>query len=52
MRRAVLVAAALALALPSVVAASGRITVLAAASLTQVFPRIEKAARYDFAGSD
>jgi molybdate transport system substrate-binding protein len=50
--RAVLVAAALALALPSVVAASGRITVLAAASLTQVFPRIDKAARYDFAGSD
>jgi len=26
--------------------------VLAAASLTQVFPRIDKAARYDFAGSD
>jgi molybdate transport system substrate-binding protein len=29
-----------------------RITVYAAASLTQVFPRIDKAPRYDFAGSD
>jgi molybdate transport system substrate-binding protein len=51
-KRAVVAAAALALALPGAVAAGDRITVFAAASLTQVFPRIDKAARYDFAGSD
>jgi molybdate transport system substrate-binding protein len=33
-------------------AAGARITVFAAASLTQVFPRIDKAPRYSFAGSD
>ena len=53
MRRAVLVSAAL-LALVAPVAGAGdtRITIYAAASLTQVFPRIDHAARYSFAGSD
>jgi molybdate transport system substrate-binding protein len=52
-RRAILVSAAL-LALLAPVAGAGatRITVYAAASLTQVFPRIDRAARYSFAGSD
>ncbi len=48
-----LVAIALAaLALPASVAGGTPITVLAAASLTDVFPRIDKAPRYSFAGSD
>lgn len=41
-----------ALALPASTSAGGGITVLAAASLTQVFPRIDRAPRYSFAGSD
>ncbi len=53
MRRAVVVSAALvALLLPLTGAGATRITVYAAASLTQVFPRIAPAPRYDFAGSD
>jgi molybdate transport system substrate-binding protein len=45
---AVLVAA---LAVPGAIAAEG-ITVFAAASLTQVFPKIDRSPRYSFAGSD
>jgi molybdate transport system substrate-binding protein len=43
---------AVALAAPVSTSAGGRITVLAAASLAQVFPRIDRAPRYSFAGSD
>jgi molybdate transport system substrate-binding protein len=38
--------------LPASTGAGGRIAVYAAASLTQVFPRIDPAPRYTFAGSD
>jgi molybdate transport system substrate-binding protein len=41
-----------ALALPAGSAPATRITVYAAASLTEVFPRIDSAASYSFAGSD
>ena len=41
-----------ALALPSAVSGGTPITVFAAASLTEVFPQIDKAPRYSFAGSD
>jgi molybdate transport system substrate-binding protein len=41
-----------ALALPSSVSSATPVTVLAAASLTEVFPRIDRAPRYSFAGSD
>jgi molybdate transport system substrate-binding protein len=41
-----------ALVLPAAVSAGTPITVFGAASLTQVFPRIDKAPRYSFAGSD
>jgi molybdate transport system substrate-binding protein len=52
-RRFLLVLGALlALAAPVAGSSSTRITVLAAASLTQVFPRMDKAPRYSFAGSD
>jgi molybdate transport system substrate-binding protein len=44
--------ALVALALPSAGGAGGSITVFAAASLTQVFPRIDPSPRYSFAGSD
>ena len=43
---------AIALAFPATTAAGDPITVFAAASLTQVFPRIDRAPRYSFAGSD
>lgn len=46
---AVLVAA---LALPASVSGGTTITVFAAASLTEVLPRIDKSPRYSFAGSD
>ncbi|MGN6430786.1 MAG: molybdate ABC transporter substrate-binding protein [Gaiellaceae bacterium] len=52
MRRAVVLFALLALLLPLTGAGATRITVYAAASLTQVFPRIAPAPRYSFAGSD
>jgi molybdate transport system substrate-binding protein len=53
MRRLVLVLGAiLVLALPAGSMPATRITVYAAASLTAVFPRIDKAPRYNFAGSD
>jgi molybdate transport system substrate-binding protein len=53
MRRLVLVLGAIiVLALPAGSMPATRITVYAAASLTAVFPRIDKAPRYNFAGSD
>jgi molybdate transport system substrate-binding protein len=51
-RRALVFAALLALLLPVAGSSATRITVYAAASLTQVFPRIAPAPRYNFAGSD
>jgi molybdate transport system substrate-binding protein len=48
----VLAAAAAALVAPATTSAGGGITVFAAASLTQVFPKIDRAPRYSFAGSD
>jgi molybdate transport system substrate-binding protein len=51
MKRLLAVAFA-ALALPSAVSGGTPITVFAAASLTEVLPRIDKAPRYSFAGSD
>jgi molybdate transport system substrate-binding protein len=47
-----LAVAVLALVAPAAAPASGGITVFAAASLTQVFPRIDSTPRYSFAGSD
>jgi molybdate transport system substrate-binding protein len=52
MKRLATLAALVALALPASPSAAVPITVLAAASLTDVFPRIDKAPRYSFAGSD
>ena len=52
MSRASLLVLSLALLFPSATSAGGGITVFAAASLTDVFPRIDKAPRYSFAGSD
>jgi len=53
MRRAVVVSATLlALLLPVSGSSATRITVYAAASLTEVFPRIAPAPRFNFAGSD
>ena len=51
-RLAVAAAGALLLAGSAGAAPAGQITVFAAASLTQVFPRIDQAPRYSFAGSD
>ena len=51
MRRLIFVAIA-ALALPAAVSGGNSFTVFAAASLTDAFPRIDKAPRYSFAGSD
>jgi molybdate transport system substrate-binding protein len=44
--------AIVALSLPSATGAGGNFTVFAAASLTEVFPRIDPSPRYSFAGSD
>jgi molybdate transport system substrate-binding protein len=53
MRRLALVLSAIVvLAVPAGSIPATRITVFAAASLTTVFPRIDKAPRYSFAGSD
>ena len=53
MKRAVAALATVALLFPPTsVSAGGRITVFAAASLTQVFPKIDQTARYSFAGSN
>jgi molybdate transport system substrate-binding protein len=51
MKRLLVVAFA-ALLLPASVAGATQVTVFAAASLTEVFPRIDKVPRYSFAGSD
>ena len=52
MKRAALLALAAAVVFPAATSAGGPITVFAAASLAGVFPRIDKAPRYSFAGSD
>jgi molybdate transport system substrate-binding protein len=44
--------ALVALALPSATGAGGNLTVFAASSLTDAFPKIDPAPRYSFAGSD
>jgi len=44
--------AIVALGLPSATGAGGNFTVFAAASLTDVFPKIDRSPRYSFAGSD
>ena len=51
MKRLLAVAVA-ALVLPASASAATQITVFAAASLTDVFPRIDKSERYSFAGTD
>ncbi|MDX6477493.1 MAG: molybdate transport system substrate-binding protein [Gaiellaceae bacterium] len=52
MKRLLVATIACALAFSAVATAASPITVLAAASLTSVFPRISAAPRYSFAGSD
>jgi molybdate transport system substrate-binding protein len=53
MRRAALLAAAIAaLTLPAATSAVSGITVFAAASLTEVFPKVDSGPKYSFAGSD
>ena len=52
MKRAALLGLVVALAFPAATSARGLITVFAAASLADVFPPIDKAPRYSFAGSD
>ena len=47
-----LAVATLVLVFPASTGAGGRITVFAAASLAQAFPRIDRSPRYSFAGSD
>ena len=44
--------AIVALSVPSATGAGGNFTVFAAASLTEVFPKIDPSPRYSFAGSD
>lgn len=50
--KVLLVSALAALALPAAVSGGTPITVFAAASLTEVLPRVDNAPRYSFAGSD
>jgi molybdate transport system substrate-binding protein len=52
MRALAVLFALVALALPSATGAGGSFTVFAAASLAEVFPKIDKTPRYSFAGSD
>jgi len=52
MRALAVLFALVALALPSATGAGGGLTVYAAASLTDVFPKIAKTPNYSFAGSD
>jgi molybdate transport system substrate-binding protein len=52
MRKLAVVFALVALLLPSATGAGGGFTVYAAASLTEVFPKIANTPRYNFAGSD
>jgi len=51
-RFVLLIGAIVVLALPAGSMQATRITVYAAASLTEIFPRIDKTPRYSFAGSD
>jgi molybdate transport system substrate-binding protein len=51
-KRVLLVGLAALLAFPAATSAGAGITVFAAASLTEVFPKIDKAPHYSFAGSD
>ena len=51
-RKAVFLALLVALVVPASVSSATTLNVFAAASLTQVFPRIDKSERYSFAGSD
>ena len=52
MRRLVVVLGLVAAVAPASTSAGGGISVFAASSLTQVLPRIDRAPRYSFAGSD
>ena len=52
MRKLAVLFALVALLLPSATGAGGSFTVYAAASLTEVFPKISKTPHYSFAGSD
>jgi molybdate transport system substrate-binding protein len=52
MRALAVLFAIVALSLPSATGAGGTFTVFAAASLTEVFPKIDPSPRYSFAGSD
>ena len=52
MRACAVLFAIVALALPSATGAGGSFTVYAAASLTEVFPKLDSNPRYSFAGSD
>jgi molybdate transport system substrate-binding protein len=52
MRKLAVVFALVALLLPSATGAGGSFTVYAAASLTEVFPKVAKTPRYNFGGSD
>ncbi len=52
MRALAVLFALVALVLPSATGAGGNFTVYAAASLTEVFPKIDGTPRYSFAGSD
>jgi molybdate transport system substrate-binding protein len=47
-----LLLAVIAFVLPASAAGAGPLTVFAAASLTEVFPKVDNAPRYNFAGSD
>jgi molybdate transport system substrate-binding protein len=51
-RRTLLAAAIVALAVPATASSGGSITVFAAASLTEVLPHIDARPHYEFAGSD
>jgi molybdate transport system substrate-binding protein len=52
MRALAVLFALVALTVPPAIGAGGSFTVYAAASLTEVFPKIDPSARYSFAGSD
>ena len=52
MRALAVLFAIVALSIPSATGAGGSFTVFAAASLTEVFPKIDPSPRYSFAGSD
>jgi molybdate transport system substrate-binding protein len=52
MRRALLAASLVVLGMPATASSDGSIAVFAAASLTEVFPRIDSRPHYEFGGSD